>query len=312
MKWHLWKYPESYKKSWVAAGRPNSADVMGILNSRRGTGWAGRQALGHRLSWEGGWAVRGGREADKAGGRRLRDANVDFATWSPSQGSAAHLRCVLPKTLCRKYENKVFHVNHRSKTSESPKPRDAHLGPHPTHTAASGCRLQDKLHSFHIGKTRGSLNRHSLSKSVWSSHVRTKRKQVGWNLTAREAPWGELWPGIQEDLGTLSSGPSVAAGHWPLSASASLSVMDGHWCRTPPSHFQLAGLSLEVRMVKGCNRRVSNRDAKQCRGRWERTSASHWGPRGVWVHSAPGSSSEVQGEMPRGTWAGMEEDSTSW
>lgn len=56
---------------------------MEILNSRRGTGWAGRQALGHCLSWEGGWAVTGkeGKRA-RTGARtvdvrKLRDANVD-------------------------------------------------------------------------------------------------------------------------------------------------------------------------------------------------------------------------------------------
>lgn len=58
---------------------------MEILNSRRGTGWAGRQALGHSLSWEGGWAVTGkggkrartGAEQVTVDVRKLRDANVD-------------------------------------------------------------------------------------------------------------------------------------------------------------------------------------------------------------------------------------------
>ena len=35
-------------------------------------------------------------------------------------------------------------------------------------------------------------------------------------------------------------------------------------------------------------------------------------PGGVLAHSVPGSCAEVQGEMSRDTWAGMEEDSTSW
>ena len=47
-------------------------------------------------------------------------------------------------------KTKVFHVNQRGKKSEALKPRDAHLGPHPTNASASGCGLQDKLHFFHI------------------------------------------------------------------------------------------------------------------------------------------------------------------
>ena len=94
MKWHLWKYPESYKKLWVATGRPNSADVMEILNSRRGTGWAGRQALGHSLSWEGGWAM-GGREGSRQGRGQSR------WQWVSEGGSGMRMWTLPPDHLPR-------------------------------------------------------------------------------------------------------------------------------------------------------------------------------------------------------------------
>ena len=111
------------------------------------------------------------------------------------------------------------------------------------------------------GRREAHWTESSISKSVWSSHLWTKRKQVGWNLRAREAKWGELWPGIEEDLGTLSSRPSVASGHWPLCASASLSVMAGHWCQMPPSHPGI--LSLQ---------------GSPWRWGWQRDAVGEWSP----------------------------------
>ena len=66
----------------------------------------------------------------------------------------------------------------RGKKSEALKPRDAPLGPHPTHASASGCGLQDKLHFFHIRNER--LTEEKAVSQSQSDHLTSGQRESRW------------------------------------------------------------------------------------------------------------------------------------
>lgn len=125
--------------------------------------WVGGQA-GLGTLFELGRGLGSDREGREAGKDRGKDSGCQEAQGCERGLPPGHLPQGQQPTCAAFFyaenmKTKVFHVNQSGKKSEALKPRDAHLGPHPTHASASRCGLQDKLHFFHIRKTRGSLKR---------------------------------------------------------------------------------------------------------------------------------------------------------
>lgn len=116
-------------------------------------------------------------------------------------------------------------------------------------------RLTEQTQSLKVSLIISPLDKEKAGGLKSHSQGSPVRRALAWNSGGFGNP--EFWTQCGcWSLASLCLGFLVCDG-WTLVPDAPF----------PPWHFQLAGLSLEVRMVKGCNRRVSNRDAKQYRGR---------------------------------------------
>ena len=125
---------------------------------------------------------REGREAGKDGGR-AGDSGCQEAQGCERGLPPGHLPQGQQPTCAvffyaENMKTKVFHVNQRGKKSEALKPRDAPLGPHPTHASASGCGLQDKLHFFHIRNER--LTEEKAVSQSQSDHLTSGQRESRW------------------------------------------------------------------------------------------------------------------------------------
>lgn len=170
----------------------------------------GRQALGHYLG------AGKGLGSDRKGGRAGKDRGKDSGC-QEAQGCGVDCHLVIfPRVqqptcafvlLCRKYENKVFHVYQSGKKSEALKPRDAHLGPHPTHASASDTGFKTNFISSIYGR-RGSLKK-AVSQSQ-SDHLTSGQRESRWaeisepgKPSERTLAWVRIQFGNPEFLGPV-------------------------------------------------------------------------------------------------------------